>query len=206
MSDETSKPELFMMDKDNVVAMINSYANVLAELHKNIPDLKLFPADKAGHEAVLDRDNRKETLRRLGITPETKDDYRLVRYRAGAQEVMFVGHMEGKRFVADRRLVIGGKADSEMRFLPQIVTRPFTDLPAGRRIVIPIHDTVTQKYYGEAEATHIKLSPQEAKKLATDVTLIALADQAGRDAMAAGGSPGSLPITASVQTGRTTSF
>jgi hypothetical protein len=190
------QPWVKIRDKDEVIGMVNH----LGKEASNPPDdlSKLPEETRKMIDLLSDRGERKNILARLGVTTATKDNYRLVEYGDNTQNVMFIGHMEGDKFVADKRLVLkGGKNAGEDELLPQVLTKSFSDLPKDPEKTIAIPVRPVQKKGGDAiHGTMLELTSEEQKKLVRDVTLVALADQATRGAMLASASNAALPKTA----------
>lgn len=126
------------------------------------------------HLAGVDtHEGRKEFLsKRLGITAETGDDYRLVILTNDqGQTVLFKGQMDGKSLTLTESVSIPENMQSTLG-IGQLLESSFKPLPK------PIEVKVENINQGQDGSTKLELNDEEKRKLQTQAAFAALVEQA----------------------------
>jgi hypothetical protein len=188
------KFDLTAFDKNAVVATVNDAGATLVDyqatasigrtLLEAVQSGLLGKGDQASqlekanalHLAGVDtHEGRKEFLsKRLGITAETGDDYRLVILtNEQGQSVLFKGQMDKNNTLTLNESIPVPQDMQSSLGIGQLLGSSFKPLPKPIEVKV---DRVTQRADGTAQ---LELSADEKKKLQTQATFATLIEQSG---------------------------
>ncbi len=188
------KFDLTAFDKNAVVATVNEAGATLVDyqatasigrtLLEAVQSGLLGKGDQASqlekanalHLAGVDtHEGRKEFLsKRLGITAETGDDYRLVILtNEQGQSVLFKGQMDKNNTLTLNESIPVPQDMQSTLGIGQLLGSSFKPLPKPIEVKV---DRVTQRADGTAQ---LELSADEKKKLQTQATFATLIEQSG---------------------------
>lgn len=194
------KFDLTALDKNAVVASVNEAGATVAGyqagpslgrtlLDATVPILDFIQGGFLGkgdnasqlekanalHLAGVDtHEGRKEFLsKRLGITAETGDDYRLaILTNDQGQTVLFKGRMDGNTLTLTESVPVPNDMQSALG-IGQLLGSSFKPLPKPIEVKV---DRATQRVDG---STQLELNADEKKKLQTQATFATLIEQSG---------------------------
>jgi hypothetical protein len=189
--DNASKVDILVMTKAEAVNFVNTLG---AEDNLRQKDLGL---DSKIVNELGTREGRKQILDRMGINASTTDDYRLVIYKDGAQQVAMTGHYkdDSKAIVADKKLsaVNGVGMDAIFRLINDLLGGYGSTKPLIQGIVIPAGKGTEGPGDSDLGGHTIKLPPKQAERIQSDMTLMVLADKAGKVVLASDDANARLP-------------
>lgn len=178
MHDRETKPDpsqLFAWDKDAAVALVNSLGELAMQSGK-------FPE-------LASRDGRKRILGNIGVNADTAADYRMIVYRDAVQEVYLFGALQDDGSLRITHSAVVPKKDSagDKPRVRALVDGHLKALPSP--IEIAAAEMAVTKKDGDAKepgaaSEKLKLTDAAARRLTTQVTLLALAEKARDDTCA----------------------
>jgi hypothetical protein len=175
MHDKKTKPDssqLFAWDKDAAVALINSLGELAMQSGK-------FPE-------LASRDGRKRILGNLGVNADTAANYRMIVYQDAVQEVYLFGAMQdnGSLRITHSAVVPKKESTGDLPRVRALVDGHLKALPAPIEIssaeLVATKREASNKEPGAA-SEKLKLTEEASRRLATQVTLLALAEHATRN-------------------------
>lgn len=179
---EQEQPVIKVYDRDNAVQAIQ---NSLAKAKSDFPSLKnMLPGFLGKIGGVMDsvagtstpeisRTQVKELLSTFGIDSNTPDTFRLVEYRDRNQEVLFKGTAKQDGSLELTESLVLTEGQQGFKRLPKPLVVP----PVKAKSVVGKDGVVAEV---------LELPAEQSKKLAADVTLMALAERASKSQLAVG--------------------
>jgi hypothetical protein len=180
--------KVIAMTKEQVVDMIEKLGT-----RPGPGDLEQFSPKLAAE--LQKKEGRTEVLKRIGVTSETPNDYRLVLYIDSAKEVAMSGRYDekNKTIVADKNLaVVPHHIGDEKWGLGEAMLGDAGKPPLAKHLAIPAGKMSEHSEPG-VKASNIELSPADAKKLQGEMKLMVLAGEARTMKLASSDSNASLP-------------
>jgi hypothetical protein len=183
--------------KDDVSTLVNRMAQATPEGERLRAELlgKGLMADEIGKE-LQTGEGPKTVLARLGVDADTRDTYRLAIVGDGRQKVLLTGDLNpGAQYfdmMSNHGAVKGDDKTATQKLLGDALSGLQTWRALPHLLKIPAHDVVTPGQAGTI-GSEGRLTPEEAKKLQRDVTLMVLAEKAKTTTVASTFVPNNRP-------------